>query len=175
MSSLKELRLSMGLAGGESSCWGARGGSRAGCWWVWVALTMGVAGRRRPDRPGCWSSLRPDEGGMVWFGAAVRWTQSRRRPRHRGGGHDTNAFATRPRPGRSRGALEATDVTVAQPVVGERDDLAGDGGLGHRAVVASLGQPFASIAQPGVLAELLRCFDGRPSHQPVALFGDRPP
>jgi hypothetical protein len=45
------------------------------------------------------------------------------------------------------GCLEAADVAVAQPVVGEGDDPSRDRDLGDLAVVASFGELFTALMQ----------------------------
>ena len=64
-------------------------------------------------------------------------------------------------------------MAVAQPVVGERDDAAGDRDLGDLAVVAPLSKLLTTLMQQRVATQLLGRFDRRPTNQPTALLGDR--
>ena len=105
---------------------------------------------------------------MVWFGSdqvdAIKGTTT---PRE--GSDNTRVrilVATR---GGSCGSLEAPDVAVAQAVVDEGDEFAGDRCLGDPAAVASFGKAFSFGVQPRVAAQLLGGFDCRPAHQFGAL------
>ena len=146
VSSLKERGLSSGVSP-EASPTSWRVGLRSALADLRVVsvggASPGVACWRPRQVPGVPVISAPRRGvGHGVFRQAVRWTTSPGR-----------GVMTQPRsqPARdrndSRGELEAADVAVAQPVVGERDDPAGDGDLGDLAVVAPLGEPLAALMQ----------------------------
>ena len=67
--------------------------------------------------------------------------------------------------------VEATDFSVASPVINQFDELAGGGDFAD--VVAAAGpDPVTNLAQATVLIGALDGFDCGPAHQPAALFGD---
>ena len=66
---------------------------------------------------------------------------------------------------RAAAARQATDFSVAQAVVAEGEDLAGDGDFGDLAA-AALGDPLEQVAQrAGAGGDLLRGLDERPAQR----------
>ena len=88
-------------------------------------------------------------------------------------GSDSAAAARGLRPECSRcpGAVERTDVAVAQPVVDQREQFACRGDLGDVLAAASFDTVFVGGDLGGGLVTLHR-LDRRPSDQFRALFGD---
>ena len=82
------------------------------------------------------------------------------------------ARVLRPRCSRRRLTVgHGADVSVAQPVVDEGEQLAGRGDLGDIAAAAGL-NPFAIKGDLRTVRLVLDGLDGRPSHEFAALLGD---
>src|SRR5581483_8716204 len=67
--------------------------------------------------------------------------------------------------------VEATDFSVAQPVINQFDELAGRGDFAD-VVAAAAPDPVTNSAQATVLIGALDGFDRGPAHQPAPLLGD---
>src|SRR3954463_8747754 len=132
--------------------------------WLWcnVSIVMRL-GWGRGRILGCRSSLRPRNGG-AWSGArATRGVnQNGDRAEIRGSDNSPAARVLRPRCSRCHLTVgQGSDVSVAQPVVDQREQLAGRGDLGDVAAAAGL-DPFAIEGDFGGVRLALDGLDSRP-------------
>src|SRR6266540_4129982 len=112
----------------------------------------------------------PTWGGMEWYGRGQA-ESIRVVDRATGGGSDLQRPRVLAAPeGRSRRSGQATDVSVAQRVVDQGEQLAGGGDLGD-VRASAFGQPGPGTPDRTAV-ETLHRFDGGPADQMVALLGD---
>src|SRR5258705_11523007 len=107
--------------------------------WLWCNVsTVMRMGRGQGRILGCRSSLRPARG--AWSGArATRGVNHNGdHAEIRGSDNSPAARVLRPRCSRGPGPVERADLSVAQPVVDQREQLAGRGDLGDVAAAAGL-------------------------------------
>src|ERR1700736_222154 len=94
-------------------------------------------------------------------------------PKVRGSDYWAATRVLRPRYSRRHLAGQSADVSVAQPVVDQREQLAGRGDLGDVAAAAGF-DPFAIKGDLGDVGLTLDGLHGRPPHKFAALLGDVP-
>src|SRR5712675_2438440 len=147
----------------------------ASAMWLWCNVsTVMRMGWGQGRIFGCRSSLRPARG--AWSGArATRGVnQYSDHAEIRGSDYWAAARVLRPRCSRRHLTVgHRADVSVAQPVVDEGEQLAGRGDLGDVAAAAGL-DPLAIKGDLGGVGLALDGLHGRPPHEFAALLGDVP-
>ena len=110
----------------------------------------------------------------AWSGAvATRGVNQEWRPRRWGSDMRATARGLRPERSRRPVSVQRADVSVAQPVVDQREQFACRGNLGDVFAAASFDSVFVGC-DLGRRRVTLHRLDGRPTNQFGALFGDMP-
>ena len=141
--------------------------------WLWRNVsTVDAYGLGQGRNLGCGHPFAPQRGHgavRVQHAGSIKTATA---PRCRGSYNCTTARVLRPRCSRRHLSVgQGADVSVAQPVIDEGEQLAGRGDLGD--VTASAGlDPFAITGDFGGVGLALNGLDGRPPHQFAALLGD---
>src|SRR6478735_2523206 len=140
-------------------------------WWQRLHSEVGLGwGRAESSAAGHPFAPRRGRGAVrVQHAGSIKTATT---PKIRGSDNSTTARVLRPRC--SRGLVgQGTDVSVAQAVVDQGEQLAGRSDLGDVAAAAVL-DPLAIEGDLGGVRLALDGLHGRPPHEFAALFGDVP-